>query len=237
MVRAFLRLILIALASLTLTVLAVFLVRQLGFRQNFAPPPHPWYQDSSWNVQVLKKNAPCELPKTPGPEWIVMVSVHRAGQVWKVECAGEQPDLLTWLKESDHKRWLLNIEASETYDLDEFVDRVAAFDKEKQFAVYSSSQKVARYLRKKAPQWLFAADSVSLLRLKVFAALWIETATEFWPDFVIANADINSSSSLSVREAEELIRRHKRVLWDQTQTQERPPFPVQGFLTTRPSTN
>ncbi|MGE0527460.1 MAG: hypothetical protein AB7P49_10385, partial [Bdellovibrionales bacterium] len=108
-----------------------------------------------------------------------------------------------------------------------------AFDARKKFAVYTSSQRAARFLRKKAPQWLFAADTASLLRFQIFSNLWIETAMDFWPDFVIVPQ--TGFPALTAREVEELKRRHKRIIWNAIEdTSAARPAYIDGVMTSRP---
>ena len=94
-----------------------------------------------------------------------------------------------------------------------------------------SGASASRFLRKKGPQWLFAADPASLVRMQLFTSLWIETAVDFWPDFVIAANDASLPTRLTERLARELERRHKRIVWEGN---ENPLIPVQGRVTENP---
>ncbi|NJL25951.1 MAG: hypothetical protein HC902_12830 [Calothrix sp. SM1_5_4] len=47
---------------------------------------------------------------------------------------------------------------------------------------------------------------------------------------------MESAASLTAREADELHRRKKRILWNQLESgDQRPPYPVDGVLTNRPT--
>src|SRR5258708_3041195 len=120
----------------------------------------------------------------------------------------------TYLQNTPHSDWLLRVEAHDTWSLDRLVEQVSAYDSSKHFGVLTESQKVAIYLRKKAPQWLYAADPASLLRFRMFESLWIETAMDFWPDFAVATLQAHDVYRLDERAARELQRRKRRLIWD-----------------------
>lgn len=225
------RLVGISAMVVTLTLLAVVFVQWVGGQQQFEHPPHIWFEQTQWNFEAPSPDSLCLQPPKAKPGVILMVPIHRSDDGWMVDCA--QPlSLTTLLERSAHEDWMLQLEARDTPDLDKLVDSVGKFDGRKRFAVYAPAQKVARDLRKKAPQWLFAADSASLLRFHVFSSMHISPAVEFWPDFVIASSRKDDGSRLSVNEAEELRRRKKRIVWNETQSPgEKPDFPVDGTLT------
>lgn len=232
MFQAVLRLALITLGTLILVFFALFFMRWMGSQQAFQAPPHPWFDQPEWKVVEPDASSACH-PKIP-EDWIAYISVRKSKGDWWVQC--QEPKLLNdVLNESPTRQWLLRVDANETSDLDKFVEIVSKHDQSKVFGIQARSQTVARYLRKKSPQWVYAADTASLLRLHLFTSLWLETAMEFWPDFVIAtsNPDLETGGELHPREADEIKRRQKRVLWREATPGETPPFPVQGRLTTR----
>ncbi len=233
MIKAFGRLGLITAASLILCILAVFSVRQLGRMQVFAEPPHPWFQQRTWSIFTPKPEELCSSALKLEPGWLVQIPVKYDGEEWIVPCPEGARPLNEYLSASEHANWVLKPEAIDTAYLDKLVETVGSFDKNKRFAVQSSSQRVARYLRKKAPQWLYAADNASLVRLQMFESLWIETALDFWPDFVITTQ--TGESELTERSARELERRHKRIVWDANNSTLKPEHPIHGIMTTRPS--
>lgn len=235
MLSAFARLLTIAAVTIFLTVLAVFAIRYLGLRQTFAAPPHPWFEKPYWNIYA--PDACSGKLEIPDPTWIVQISVRGRNGAWVLDCPNVEnpPKITEILEKSAHKDWLLKIRAVEVDGLDLFIENVGAHDKTKMFAIYAPSQKAARYIRKKSPQWLYAADSAALLRLQVFGSLWIETAIDFWPDFVIANDDPTYPAQLSPRLTDEMIRRHKRVIWEERDNSSAPSIPIDGILTTRPN--
>jgi hypothetical protein len=71
-----------------------------------------------------------------------------------------------------------------------------------------------------------------LVRLQMFESLWLETALDFWPDFVITP---QADAELTSRAAQELQRRHKRIVWNADQSTLQPQFQFHGIMTTRPS--
>lgn len=233
MIAALVRMVVIAAATILLSILVVFAVRYVGLQQTFAPPPHPWFAQKYWKIYA--PDACHGRVEVPSPDWIVQLSVRGYEGAWRIECADKAnaPFLKDVLAHSKHPNWLLKVRAIEVDGLDEFVETVGAHDKQKLFAIYAPSQKAARYIRKKSPQWLFAADSAALLRLQVFGSLWMETAIEFWPDFVIANDDPTYPARLSPRLTNEMVRRFKRVIWEERDQNSTPTIPIDGILTTR----
>lgn len=236
MLSAIARLVLITVAVLIVVFFSLIFVRWMGAQQAFMPPSHPWLDKAQWKIVALAKDEACH-PIAPKPDLILFVEVvHKASEAdWFVPCSQNAIPLTQLLRTTSHENWLLNVTShADNRMLDKFIGDVSSFDKSMHFGIWARSQQNARYLRKQAPQWLFAADSGSLLRLHLFAGLWLETAFEFWPDFVIAS--LAEESRLTVREADELRRRKKRIVWDQRDAQApaQPDFPVDGVLTGRP---
>jgi hypothetical protein len=233
MIKAFARLGLITAASLIVIIFALFSVRQLGEMQVFSEPNHPWFKQRNWSIYTPELVDLCSEKFKSGPGWLVQLPIKYVNDEWTVMCPGKPRLLKEYLSSSTHTNWLLKPEANDTTYLDRLVETVSSFDKHKRFAVLSHSQSVARYLRKKAPQWLYAADNASLVRFQMFESLWVETAMDFWPDFVITSQ--SGDSELTERSAKELERRHKRIVWDANNSSIQPDYPVQGIMTTRPS--
>ena len=199
MFSGFLRLILISAGTLFFTALAIVFVRWMGSQQTFAPPPHPWFAFAEWHLYQPDPSEIClskTLPSSVAPDVIAWLPVRFKNGTWTLPCENGELKPETLLQNSRHANWIVHVEAHETAHLDALVDALAAFDKEKSFGIHSGSQTVARYMRKKAPQWLFAADAASLLRLHMFASLWLETAFDFWPDFIVQyDSDKNTQFS------------------------------------------
>lgn len=239
MVKAVLRLILITVGFLILAVFAVLSIRWVGLQQGFQPPSHPWFQKPFWWVYTPAPEGLCQdvnLATTlPNPDWIVTIPVRRHEQDWQIPCA--KPILLSdFLNRTDHKDFMLKVLTHDTWALDKLVEIVSAHDGKMRFAVVTDSQKASMFLRKRAPQWLFAADQASILRLRMFESLWIETAMDFWPDFVISSFAPQDDFHIDARMAAEVDRRKKRILlnWNENTSQE-PPVPIDGVMTNRPS--
>jgi hypothetical protein len=222
MAIAFIRLGIISLVSLIVIIFTVFLVRTLGFQQGFAVPSHPWFALDFWTV--YEPADICSNFKQPAPDAMILARVKFVEGDWLLDCK-ERLTLDQLLKSSAHPHWILNVKTNDSGNLDKLVEIVGSHDRQKKFAFASNSQRASRFLRKKGPQWLFAADHASLLRMQMFTSLWIETAMDFWPDFVIAGSDMTE------RLARELGRRHKRIIW---QGDENPLIPVQGRVTANP---
>ncbi len=231
MARALGRLVSITLLSVILLFSGLFFMRWVGLRQVFQAPPHPWFKNNYWRIYKPSKSEACQ-PQVP-EGWAVYLHVFKKDGEWLADCSIPTP-LDQVLSRSRQRDWLLAVEGKETGKLDIFVKIVAAHDKEKTFAIHARSQIIARYLRKKSPQWIYAADTASLLKLHLFSGLWLETAMDFWPDFVIASeADAATGGRLSSREVDELNRRDRKIIWDDDGQRATPPFVVQGILTNR----
>ncbi|MBX3020695.1 MAG: hypothetical protein KF799_03390 [Bdellovibrionales bacterium] len=228
------KLIAITAGVLILTVFAVVFVRWVGAQQQFADPPHVWFEKSEWNVTLPPLETLCQNPRFTSND-IVMVPIHRSKSgEWQIPCSTPMA-LSAVLEKSPQVDWLLKIDATDIIDLDKLVDSVSKFDQTKRFAVYAPAQIVARHLRKRAPQWLYAADTGSLLRLHLFSSLQLASVIDIWPDFFVASAKKENGSLLNVDEVEELHRRKKRILWDTTVDAEKnPEFPIDGRLTRSP---
>jgi hypothetical protein len=234
MLSAILRLLLITIGTLILAIFTLFLVRLLGLQQNFAPPEHKWFALKEWNIVAPSAENLCRLDVPIEKDQILEMPTRFRDGAWILDCPDKNVTIL--LKDALAKvtavNILLQVNASDTQNLDNLVEIVGSFDSTRNFGLASISQKVTRVLRKKAPQWLFAADSASFLRLQLFTSLWIEPAMDFWPDFVIVGRDEETKiSRLSPRLVSELARRHKPIIWADPSV--KPPFEVHGTLTRR----
>lgn len=236
MLFAFLRLAVMTIIIIILAVFAVVAIRWMGYQQTFQPASHPWFQRSFWAVYTPTADELCahpDLDKSPGERWIVEIPVKRKDDQWVIPCA--TPEALgAYLKSTTHRDFLLNVEAHDTWALDELVDVTKPFGESKAFGARTEAQKVAAYLRKKAPEWLFAADSASLLRMATYESMYIESAMDFWPDFVIDDPEAKDLAKVDARMAAEFERRKKPLLWKWNgNSADTPPFSIQGILTNR----
>ena len=225
MIHAFVRLGSIALGSIILIIFTLVLVRFMGLQQSFAAPPHEWFNENEWTV--LAPVDPCVQTRTQSK---VLITTRHLNRDWVVDCSNQTLGLDQALKLVPARDFILKVKANDSTYLDKLVEIVSSHDHNKKFAIVSESQRVSRFLRKKGPQWLFASDPASLLRMQIFTSMWIETAMDFWPDFVITDANKN----IEPRLATEMERRHKKIIWDRTHTNESPVIPVQGFITRAP---
>jgi hypothetical protein len=235
MLSAIGRLSIITAVVLIVVFLAVAFLRAMGSRQVYQAPPHAWFAQAQWNLYSPPLPDICAKTSASFHKgWILDLPVQRSGDTWEVPCSPQAIPLQEFLTNSQRTQFLLNIKTSDTTDLDKLVEICSHFENSgKSFAVQAVGQKVARELRKNAPQWLYASDQASLLRLHMFASLWLETSTEFWPDFVIASTNEDDGTRLSEREAKELHRRQKRILWNED-SGAKPSFPVDGIATSQP---
>lgn len=206
MLGAINRLMLIIAATLGVCALGVVFVRWLGTQQQFAEPPHSWFQQRQWTVTKVD---PCAEPLDVIPERMLWLRVHYTASGWSA-CDQEFKSVSAAIQQfPTASNWLLFVDSKETTNLDKLIAEIEPLKKE--LGIYTPSQIAARYLRKKAPQWVYGADAATLLRLHLFTSFWIETAFDFWPDFVIQQAG-DKNTDLSPRELSELQRRKKRVI-------------------------
>ena len=220
------RLCAITLGTLLVVGIGVLFVRSMGSHQHYEAPPHPWFQQTEWVFQTPAKADLCGSVSgwPPNLKWVIQLTHNR--EQWLGPCDETFDQTLSRLK---GKHLLFKIAAHESMALNGWLDQLitALEHAGVEAAVWAPSQKIARYLRHREPGWLFAADSGALLRLHLFTSLGIESAMDFWPDFVVASAKSDDGSVLSAREEAELHRRHRRVIW---RGSEDPPFKVDGRL-------
>lgn len=209
MLSAINRLMLIIVATLAVCVAAVVFVRWMGSQQQFKEPPHAWFSLNTWTVVKVE---PCGSANAQvQPENVHWLRVHYTAQGWS-SCDNEfKTPAQAIAKYPQAAHWLVFVDSKETTNLDKLVQELTPLEKNKSFGIYTPSQIAARYLRKKAPQWVYGADAATLLRLHLFTSFWLETAFDFWPDFVIQMPG-DKNSELSERELSELQRRKKRVI-------------------------
>ncbi len=239
MIKSFAKLLALGLATVMVCGLGITFMRWFGTQQSFQSPPHPWFERDFWWIYSPSL---AELCRTEGfdappqqPHWIIRVPIQRHDEKWHVPCP--TPILIgDFLKASTHPDWMIDIQSRDTWSLDQLIQALTPLDKSKRLAITASSQKVSVFLRKKAPQWLYAADSASLVRLRLFESLWLESTMEFWPDFIISSMQTQDPFYLDARAAEELQRRKKRILWNWNENASGDPLiPIQGIMTTRPT--
>lgn len=209
MLGAVQRLVFISIGTVVVTALATVFVRWAGGQQSFKEPPHPWFALAEW--ELVQADVCSASSVTAGrPDQLVWLPVHNTKDGWSVKCGTFTP-LTTFLQRQTHLNWILLIDSKETTSLDRLIQDVSAHDKKMNFGIVTPAQIVARYLRKKAPQWVYGADAATMLRLHLFSSLWLETAFDFWPDFVL-QVPGDKNTQLNEREFIELKRRKKRIL-------------------------
>lgn len=239
MLGAVLRLFLIAVGSVILTFLAVLLVRWMGSGQTYQAPPHAWFAKDYWRIYSGPTETLCNTPDVqtlvPDAQWIVRVPIKWDGERWIIPCANPIP-ITEFIAKQKHADWMLDIHGLDTWGMDKLIEGFEPLSSGRRFGAITHSQKVAKALRKQAPQWVFEADSSSILRLKVFQRLWLETAMDFWPDFVLISGEVTNQERLDKKNVSELSRRHKRIIWDVDASRGvLPDFPIHGIMTGRPT--
>ncbi len=240
MLQAFVKLIAITVGALIVAVFAVVFVRWLGYQQVFKAPPHPWFEMADWKIFAPAEDELCSAAQTRKIEFLAgsigSIPAYRdqTAQKWFI-CRGGKLPLAAFIEKTDHPDWLIRVQAHDTWGLDDLVKDLQALEPTRHFAIMSDSQKVGIFMRKKAPEMLFAADSASLLRFQMFESLWIETAMDFWPDFVVV--DFSKNFHLDARGATELQRRQKRIIWHKSGLESAAPPPqvgIQGIMSSIP---
>lgn len=237
MIKAFLKLAAIGISVILLSFLIVFGVRLLGSQQTFAQPHHAWMARPFWWIYRPSAEALCQTADVdtliPSPDWIVVLPVVRNDQEWIVPC--KNPKTVHDFLQTKHVDWLLDVKAHDTWNLDDLITAVNSTLPNKNIGAWADSQKVSLYLRKKSPEWLFAADTAALVRFRMYISLWIESAIDFWPDFVIASFAPSGPFRFDIRGSGELARRKKRIVWEWNDESQQPEVPIQGIMTNRPS--
>ena len=200
----------------------VLMTRVNAFRQTAQVPPHAWFEHPKWTFTAPAINPWCHLPVAGAAGEILVLPVRKTPARWEISCDAHL-DLAEALAKVKLTDVLFDVEAGVPEDLDNLVD-IVNNSGIKRVGIRAASQRAARHLRKKSPQWVFAADDASLLRLRMFTSLYLEPAIDFWPDF--AMTDAGEVNVLGAREVAELHRRLKRVVWmDRTHE---PEFEVDG---------
>lgn len=238
MLHAAVKLVAISLGTVMLAALAVIFVRWMGFQQTFKAPPHPWFEKQVWQIWSPRPTTLCENggvdKAVPKDAWIVHIVVERRKEDWVVPCLGSALKIEDFLSQQKQLEWLLQVRGHDTFGLDQLVDSLKKFERDHHFAILAEAQKVSIYLRKKAPEMLFAADRAVLLRFQLFSNLWIEPAMDFWPDFVVT--DFDKAFRFDARGVAELQRRQKRIIWRKTADESATPPPqvnIHGIMTTQ----
>lgn len=219
MIHAVIRLIVITITTVTVAFIAVYGTRYLGSKQTFQPPPHEWFKKANWRILQPTPSEACDANalKPLVELWkadIVAVHVKYKDAAWVVACDKPIP-LDDLLKTEVARDWLIRIDARDTPGLEELVAILSPWDSQMNFGIHSPSQKVNKFVRKKAAQWAYAADTPTLARLKFFEGIWLETAIDFWPDFVIASHDRKKPEFVDEATLTELRRRQKRIIFEE----------------------
>ncbi len=236
MIFAMLRLFGITLGVAFLAVTGVLGIRWMAAQQMFKAPPHPWFEQANWTIWQATPADFCDnqdLQKWAGdPNAIIALPIKRTDlETWTLPCESKI-DIVEFLRLQPHQNWLFEFKITSAQGLDSLLTRMEEFKNQKNFGARSESQKVSLYLRKNAPHWLYAADSSTLLRFHLFAGIYLESALDFWPDFVILDSE--DVQQWHTRQSTELARRMKRVIWHQLDGKAPPEnFPTQGTMTTR----
>ncbi|MGE4131648.1 MAG: hypothetical protein AB7F86_08410 [Bdellovibrionales bacterium] len=212
MIQALAKLSAVVIGTLVVTGMALTVVRWAGLRQQFVAPKHPWFELNQWKLVDLEPGRTCLAERLAQAETtdIVVIRTFQKERAWWVDCPAKQK-LTEFLQAHPRPHYLIHVDTKDTVGLEPLAEELKAFDSQMSFGIWSSTQSAARFLRKTAPNWLFAADAASLLRLHLFASLGVETAFEFWPDFVIEDPK-DPLTKLTAREREELDRRKKPII-------------------------
>lgn len=213
---ASLRLFFLTLISVFVLSLALLGLRQVGLRQSFAPPHHPWFEQETLTVV---RPAGCTLPelqafhqKNPGA--ILWIGFHGRNLRWDVDCGEKSYPLADLTQALPKAQWLFEITARTNHGFTELNKDFQPLLENPRVAVMSPSHVVIKELRKEFPQWLFVADATSITKMRLFNALFIEPLADLWPDIFIFEPNRKAQNHLPPRLMTEVLRRKKIVLWD-----------------------
>lgn len=248
---------LLRLLGLSLIVLALgagasLMLRWMGAQQQFLAVDHPWMKEAAWRVARLAPDH-CDAAGLDDllaldANWVVWIDLQpTAENGFKIVCpakpfemgpASDGPLLKAIVEKLAAKPVIFNVRALDPGSAGRFLDELTGFtDKKRDVGIASPSQSLLRTLRKRRPDWLYAADASTWAKLKIFSTIGIESAADLWPDFFVASSEKQDPGFFSLAAAKEISRRKKVILleWDGTT-----PIPepwkenLRGILTYRP---
>jgi hypothetical protein len=251
-----LRLLSLTAIAIVMALTAMMGLRWLGSQEKFSPSRHPWMNGSPWRLARLAPT-PCDqgalgellrldeawkiwldVRQNPMHDWTIVCPEHP----FALDGAGRQPEKPLRLKDVlgqlRNRGVIFNVMALDMPAANSFLQTIESWaGKREDIGIASPVQSLLRELRKKRPEWLFAADSSTWTKLKMYSGFGIETAVDLWPDFFIASDDPAAPNFFSIPAANEIARRNKALLLEWNGISEIPPPEkerLQGILTTRP---
>ena len=226
MLKAFLRLFFIALASLIWLVLVVLSLRFLAGQPQYAPADHPLLGRPNWQILDLLKSNPSTLPPSKDLILLARLYLSREGQ-WVVSTQSYLPttfqplnslsneelkaagisSLASWVEQHRDFYFLFQIEDSAAQALDQISELVAKFDLKERVLITSRYSSVLTKMREREPLWLYGASTSEISRLRFLSAIYLEPIVSLQSDFLILDRWPNE------RMRNEIKRRHKKFIF------------------------
>lgn len=211
--KALRRLIFITLTTLITLILGVLTARQIGQLQAPSQFKHHLLNTGPW-VAATAEVFTTQLSETSTR--LLYLNARWSGENQWVISANNSP-FPAAVDNQLYDGLLIDVTGTKNGDANKLIQLIDALNFAEQIAITSSSPSILNEIRKLKPLWLYGADSISLIRYKVFSALFLETVIDIKPDFVIASADPHSPRHLDSRLHNELRRRGKKILLSTTQ--------------------
>ncbi len=222
----------IALISFTVVftiTLIIFMLRTITGQNPVIDPPHPWYKDQVWIITPWN----CEEPPVQGA--ISLIKIEPKNETdWQILCKDGPQDLIQTIKKFSLKKIMFSIQTPEGPAAQSLSEYMKKLDTPVEVAVRASIAGVGRELRKLRPDWIFAFDSALALQFHTLNQAFLETWASLWADFWIEDASLSRSFVLKDRARAEIIRRNKKIIAVDENTNEWPKD-AKGILTTRPT--
>jgi hypothetical protein len=234
----------------------LFIIALLRFTGMQKIPPistHPWAQMKPWKVVRLTSDT-CDVKGlknliSTNPKAFIWLDVRRSATQWEIVCpektlyeiVKEQPSSFTLeqaLPLVKNQGVIFNGRVREPLSSGEFLRILTEWAPDKtDIGIASASQGWLHDLRKKRPQWMFAADVATWTKLKLFSMIGAEPALELGADFFVTSLSPNDPNAFTAASAKEIARRKKPLLleWDGEGEPSAEWSPsVHGILTKRP---
>ncbi len=252
--RPYIRLFILIFFVSVLGVMALQFIRRMGSNETTSISNNPLMQRRFWIVARLPAHqcsqAGLQDLLTLDETWLIWLDLQPdTHHELHVVCPASElfaldpslpsgPALSEVLQELKNRSVIFNLRALDRTFSDSFLKTIRDWAGTKtDIGVASPSQNLIRDLRKREPDWLFASDSSTWSKLKLFSAFGIESTVDLWPDFFVASANSAGANSFTLKSAREIQERQKILLLQLDDDFNFPadwkPF-VRGVLTTRP---
>jgi hypothetical protein len=229
------------------------ILRWMGTQNPGFAGHHAWMQKPFWKIAQLEPtnctDAGVKELLTLDPSWMIWIDVSLDhNNQWHLICPAKtlfsvqmatdtQPLLAPLLPLLAARAIIFNVHALDSSYGAGFIRTLGDWtDKKVDIGIATASQSLVRDLRKKQPEWLFAADGATWSKLKLFTAFHMESVADLWADFYVASFEEDAPNSFSLETAREIMRRKKVLIleWNESPISPEMKNVVRGVLTKRP---